>query len=238
MQELTLLKTTQQSGGFFESETTPVRFDNGVVNQADDLRSVLDHVQNYMRNENENSLDVIHSKLQEMPLILRPFVKSKIIREHERLMIQDMKDFFSRKADVLNFMFSVQKQAMELDAKNAIALQTLRYEKYLKEMTIVAETEVAARVVKLQAYLTGVVGVEMKKASNELDQTRDEHVKEYLRQEAQAKAIESSPFLHEQYVTSIREHSEFVFRVIKSLQTKFEKSLSITLEEAEKVFRA
>jgi len=238
MTDLTLIKTTQQSGGFFESEaTTPMKFDSDVVNQADEIRSTLCHIRNYMRTENENMLETIHSKRQEMPFFLRRFFRDKMDTELEKLKIQDLRDFFSRKAQVMELMFSAQKELMQLEVKNAIAIRTLRYEKFLRETTFEAEAELTAKVVRLKAWLTNVVGNEMENMNDALDRSRDEHLEKYLRREAKARAIESSPSLHQQYMVSIRSHSEFVFRVIDNLQERFENSVSLTLDEGEKVFR-
>jgi len=236
MQELTLVKNTQ-SGGFSATEATPYKCDNGVANQADETRSFLEHIKNFMRDENENMLEMIHSKRNETPFFLRRFFKDKMGEELDKLSIQEMKDFFGRKAEVMALMFSAQKELMNLEVKNAIAIRTLRYEKYLRETTFEAETDLSAKVVKLQAWLTSAVGAEMKKMGEALDSNRDHQIKEYERQEEKARAIESIPFLHAQYMASIRSHSEFVFRVIEKLKERFENSLSITLEEADKVFR-
>jgi len=236
MQNLTLVKTTQ-SGGFSATETTPYKYDNGVANQADETRSFIEHIKHFMRDENENMLEVIHSKRNEMPFFLRRFFKDKMGRELEKLSIQEMKNFFSRKAEVMALMFSAQKELINLEVKNAIAIRTLKYEKYLREATFEAEAELTAKVVKLKAWLTNAVGAEMENMNEALDRCRDDHLDKYLRREAKARGIENSPFLYQQYMASIRSHSEFVFRVIDNLQERFENSVSLTLDEGEKVFR-
>jgi hypothetical protein len=189
--------------------------------KEEELTFVADKIQDYVRNENDDTLQVIADKMKARPGLIGLFFPGKIQREYDKLSIERMREVFKSRAEALTLYT---KTLIELAKKQGDMMIAMKVHQY--------EGELAAQAMQIRTSLTSFAQAQINIMSDSFEKSRISFGERRARQLRDAEKYREDEFYYTRFMRSINAEADTFFDTIKNLLAGFTNALNTKLEQS------